>query len=65
MLHIKNFINKMSVMEAKQQTNFVLPITEARGLRDDITLLLAELHELEKVKDMNEITYINVNGGSF
>ena len=65
MLHIKDFVNKMSVMEGKQQNSVVLPITQARGLRDDITLLLVELRELKKDKDMNETIDIKVKGGSF
>tara|TARA_R110000803_G_C11745585_1_gene291713 strand:- start:59 stop:226 length:168 start_codon:yes stop_codon:yes gene_type:complete len=55
----------MSVMEGKQQNTVVLPIILAKGLRDDITLLLTELHELKKDKDMNETIDIQIKGGSF
>ena len=66
MLHIKDFINKMSVMESKQNSTVVLTIDQARGLRDDITNLLADLHEFSKEKNMNEETInIQVKGGSF
>ncbi len=66
MLHIKDFINKMSVMESKQNSTVVLTIEQARGLRDDITNLLADLHEFSKEKNMNEETInVQVKGGSF
>jgi|TARA_R110002124_G_scaffold88067_2_gene226290 hypothetical protein len=66
MLHIKDFINKMSVMESKQNSTVVLTIEQARGLRDDITNLLADLHEFSKEKNTNEETItVQVKGGSF
>ena len=66
MLHIKDFINKMSVMESKQNSTVVLTIDQARGLRDDITNLLADLHEFSKEKNTNEETItVQVKGGSF
>ena len=66
MLHIKDFINKMSVMESKQNSTVVLTIDQARGLRDDITNLLADLHEFSKEKKTNEETItVQVKGGSF
>tara|TARA_R110000782_G_scaffold121542_1_gene212591 strand:- start:219 stop:419 length:201 start_codon:yes stop_codon:yes gene_type:complete len=66
MLHIKDFINKMSVMESKQNSTVVLTIEQARGLRDDITNLLADLHEFSKEKKTNEETItVQVKGGSF
>jgi|TARA_B110000305_G_scaffold122288_1_gene136981 hypothetical protein len=66
MLHIKDFVNKMSVMESKQNSTVVLTIDQARGLRDDITNLLADLHEFSKEKNMNEETInVQVKGGSF
>ena len=68
MIHIKNFINKMSIMESKQSKDVVLPMTDARGLRDDISRLLTDLHEMTKeeaVKKNEEINKINIAGGSF
>ena len=66
MLHIKDFINKMSVMESKQNSTVVLTIDQGRGLRDDIANLLADLHKFNKEKDTNEETItVQVKGGSF
>jgi len=66
MLHIKEFINKMSVMESTQNNTVVLTIAQARGLRNDITNLLADLHEFNNEKNTNEETIsVQVKGGSF
>lgn len=68
MLHIKKFMDKMSVVESRANKDVVLPIMDARGLRDDITRLLADLHDLSsKLNDekKNEVIEIEIKGGSF
>jgi hypothetical protein len=66
MLHIKDFINKMSVMESTQNNTVVLTIDQARGLRNDIATLLADLHEFNNENKTNEETIsVQVKGGSF
>ena len=68
MLHIKRFIDKVAVAEAKQTKDLVLPIADARGLRDELTKLLSDLYELSqnptKIKD-SDVVEIQVKGGSF
>lgn len=65
MLHIKKFMDKMSVVESKMNKDVVLPILDARGLRDDIAKLLADLHELSSDKKDDNVFQIEVKGGSF
>lgn len=65
MLHIKKFMDKMSVVESKMNKDVVLPIVDARGLRDDITRLLADLHELSTNTEKKEVIDIQIKGGSF
>jgi hypothetical protein len=65
MLHIKDFVNKVSLGESKASTNVVLTIDNARGLRDDLVMLLADLHELKKEKEKNETIDVQVKGGQF
>lgn len=67
MLHIKRFIDKMAVADSKQSKDLVLPMLDARGLRDDITKLLSDLHDLNnKAKDDdNTVIQVEVKGGSF
>ncbi len=43
----------------------VLPIVDARGLRDDISRLLADLHELSNNTEKKEVIDIQIKGGSF
>jgi len=68
MIHIKRFMDKVSITEAKQSKDVVLPITDARGLRDEIAKLLSDLYEYSvKAQDekKEEIIEIQVKGGSF
>lgn len=67
MLHIRRFIDKMTLVESKMSKDVVLPIAEARGLRDDIAKLLSDLHELNNAaeKTDNEVIQIEIKGGSF
>ena len=66
MLHIKRFLDKMAVVESKMNKDVVLPINEARGLRDDIAKLLADLHESHKPPSKNdEVMQIEIKGGTF
>jgi hypothetical protein len=67
-MHINRFLDKMAVMESKQNKDVVLPISDARGLRDDITRLLSELFELQKQKgsdDLQEVIQVEIKGGTF
>lgn len=64
MLHIKRFFDKLTSMEGKQNKDLVLPILDARGLRDDISKLLMDLRH-ENVAKQEEIIQLQVKGGSF
>jgi hypothetical protein len=65
MMHINRFMDRMTVADSKQNKDLVLPMTDARGLRDDISRLLLDLHELSKNKNQNEVIQVEVKGGSF
>jgi hypothetical protein len=68
MLHIRRFIDKMSVADSKQTKDLVLPMLDARGLRDDITKLLSDLHELTVNKNKEEdgaVVQVEIKGGAF
>ena len=68
MLHVKRFIDKMAVAESKQSKDLVLPMAEARGLRDEVSKLLSDLNTLlnenNKSKE-TEVIQVEVKGGSF
>jgi hypothetical protein len=47
MMYIKKFIDKVSYMDSKMSKDVILPITEARYLRDELSKLLLDLHEIQ------------------
>ena len=68
MLHIKRFIDKMAVAESKQTKDLVLPMADARGLRDELSKLLSDLYEFSDVQNKekeSEILQIEMKGDSF
>jgi len=66
MVNIKRFFDKVSHLEGKKQKDVVLPIAEARGLRDEIAKLLSDLHELNtKENSKEEVIKVEITGGKF
>ena len=66
MIHSKRFVDKISLIEGKQGRDVVIPIGEARGLRDELTKLLADNYELLQNKTSVEpIFQVEMNGGRF
>lgn len=66
MIHIKKFIDKVTAMESKQNKDVVIPMQEARGLRDEISKLLVDLHHLSLEQGKKEeVIKLEITGGSF
>ena len=68
MLHIKRFIDKMAVAESKQTKDLVLPMSDARGLRDELSKLLSDLYDMSQGQNKekeSEILQVEIKGGSF
>jgi hypothetical protein len=67
MIHIKRFIDKVSVIESKQGKDFVIPIIEARGLRDELAKILADQYQnnIEKKPNEEPVIQIELKGGTF
>lgn len=66
MIYIKRFIDKVSMVESRQGKDFVMPMTEARGLRDELAKVLADLYTDNKNKPNDEpLIQIDIKGGSF
>jgi hypothetical protein len=58
----------MSVADSKQTKDLVLPMLDARGLRDDIAKLLSDLHELtvnKNKEDEDVVVQVEIKGGAF
>ena len=64
MIIIKRFIDKVS---ATRGNTLVLPIEEAKMLRDEIAKLVTENYDLlnNKVNDDNTVMQLEINGGRF
>jgi hypothetical protein len=64
MIIIKRFIDKVS---ATRGNTLVLPIEEAKMLRDEIAKLVTENYDLlnNKVNDSNAVMQLEINGGRF
>ena len=66
MIHIKRFVDKVTLMENKQGKDVVIPISEARGLRDELSKLLADNYEFLQNKSIVEPVFqVEINGGKF
>ena len=66
MIHIKRFIDRVASAESRIGKDVVIPVAEARGLRDELTKLLADLYnETESKKGDTEVIQIELTGGKF
>jgi hypothetical protein len=66
MIQIKKFIDKVSNMEGRQSRDVILPIADARALRDEITKLIMDKVEDNGAQPKNdEVIQVVVNGGKF
>jgi len=67
MIYIKRFIDKVSVVESKQNKDFVMPLIEARGLRDELAKILVEYYQKNTDKQPVDepVIQIELKAGSF
>jgi hypothetical protein len=62
MSQIKKFVDRVASAEGKQSREIIMPLTEAKLLRDEILIML--LDKKESKKDEEVITVV-VNGGKW
>ena len=67
MIYIKRFIDKVTATEGRQSKDVVIPITEARGLRDELAKLLLESYQKnsERKPEIEPVIQVEMRGGSF
>lgn len=66
MLQIKRFFDRVSHLESKNTKDIVLPLSDAKILRDEIAKLLLDLNQLKsKDNDKEEIIRVEITGGKF
>jgi len=65
-MHIKRFIDRVSNIESRQGKDVVIPLSDARGLRDELAKLLVDHYEISDVKkNSSEIIQLELVGGKF
>lgn len=55
MIQIKKFIDKIAQMEGRQAKEVVLPMNDAKELRDEITKILLDLQGQTKPQETIEV----------
>jgi hypothetical protein len=67
-LYINRFIERLQGFEARGAKDFIMPITDAKGMHADLTRLLLELTELKEravAAQADEVITVKVEGGGF
>ena len=66
MIHIKRFIDRVSNIESRQGKDVVIPLSDARGLRDELAKLLIDYYEsTEGKQNTSEVIQVELVGGKF
>lgn len=65
MIQIKRFIDKIASMEARLSKDVVLPIADARALRDEITKLLIDQKEAGPTTNKDDVIEVVMRGGKW
>ena len=66
MVHIKKFLDKITHLESTKTKDVVIPLNDARGLRDEITKLLSDYYALnESNGNKEEVIKVEIKGGGF
>lgn len=65
MISIKKFIDKVSMTEGRNGREIMLPISEARLLRDELSKLLLDLHSMKKDTQTEQNIKVEIIGGKW
>lgn len=63
MIHIKKFIDRIGATDASSNRDFIMPLSDARLLRDEIAKLLAD--KVIQKQSTTDVIEVQVNGGRF
>lgn len=61
MVNIKRFIDRVAILDSKPGRDLVMPVAEARALRDEIAKLLVDKVDTQK----QEVVEVQLNGGKW
>jgi hypothetical protein len=67
MLHLQKFLDRVRGNDARGGKDFIMPMSEAKGMHADLTELLLELRLLKEAKlnPKDEVIEVKIGGGSF
>ena len=67
-IHLQRFVERLQGFEARGAKDFIMPLSDAKGMHADLTRLLLELTTLKEAavsaKD-DEVITVKVEGGIF
>jgi hypothetical protein len=67
-IHLQKFIERLQGFEARGSKDFIMPISDAKGMHADLTRLLLELTALKEASvaaQNDEAITVKMDGGSF
>jgi hypothetical protein len=64
MIQIKRFIDRVATIESRQGRDVIIPLSDARILRDELAKLLIDMHGTKK-NSPEEVIQIQMTGGTF
>ena len=66
-LHLNKFIERIRGHESKGAKDFIMPMTDAKGMHADLTELLLELRSLQEAlyNQKEEVIEVKLTGGKF
>ena len=66
-IHLQKFIERIRGHEARGTKDFIMPMSDAKGMAADLTELLLELNQLktEKLTGNQDIIEVKLSGGGF
>lgn len=67
-IHLQKFVERLQGFEARGAKDFIMPLTDAKGMHADLTRLLLELTALKEqavVARDNAVVTVSMDGGSY
>ena len=66
MIQIKRFIDRVATIESRQGRDVIIPLSDARILRDELAKLLIDHYEVTEGKqNTSEVIQVELVGGKF
>ena len=67
-IHLQKFIDRLQGFEARGAKDFIMPLSDAKGMHADLTRLLLELNDLKEramSARVEEVITVKMEGGGF